>query len=126
LVKDLDPVSQSDEKYQVHKKPAEPGEESSEPYKMEVGNRPVPTDCGHRSFIKIFERLSRPASRKLKNVAGGGRAHLHRGRRDTWHRLPRLMRKIDHITNRENLGMAWNTKIRLHQHAPLFVGFNTE
>jgi hypothetical protein len=126
LVKDLDPVSQSDEEYQVHKKPAKPGEESAEPYKMEIGYRPVSADCGHRSFIKIFERFSQPTGHKLKNIAGGGRAHLHRGRRDTWCRLPGLMRKINHVTNRKNLGMAWNTKIRLHQHTPLFVGFNTE
>src|SRR6516225_6504339 len=115
-------VSESDQKNQVDKEPAEPGKKTPEPRKFQVHYRPVTPNRCHAALVEIFERPGRAPIDLSEDILPCAATHLDCYRRNSRQRGPGLVSKGGHIADGINLRMVGNGEVGIDQDTPGAIG----
>ena len=124
LEEDENTISELDDKEQVNKEPAQPGKKSTQFDHLKIGDRFVSTDSGHATLVPILERFRRATHSQGYYIPGRMFSRLHGKWGNTWQRSSTLVRKISHVANGKNFGMAWYAEVFIHDAPALAVSFS--
>ena len=116
---DEQPVLEADQVEEVHDQPGDPGEQAAELEALEVGDGLAAADRGEVALVAVVERRRLLPGEAVADGAAGVAALLHRDRRDARQRHDGSVgvAHLDHVADRDHLGMARQRQVGLDRDA---------